>query len=316
MSFVQTITQSVYGPDFYREKLASGIKGGWKYFFLLILCLAVAYTVIGGILAWKAYTTAEKSGELKSQILAFYPKELAITFQNGEISTNVEEPYIVPMPSGPEDENTRDGAHSPKNLLVIDTGNPIDSADFDTYDTAVIIGKTDIGYRDTEKGKIEIQNLGALKDLTYVLDQESLGKLLDIGLRFLKVLIVALLVLMPFIIFAGMAARYLVYLLFGALVIWGIAALRNVKIGYGQAYRLGLFLITLPIAYNLLISDWGIPGLSMPFAFTLILAVVAWLNLPPKAAPVSSSPVAEPPVPSIVPTPATEPTAPSSTPAA
>jgi len=51
---------------------------------------------------------------------------------------------------------------------------------------------------------------------------------------------------------------------------------------YGQAYKIGLYLITLPILYNT-VSIASLSMLRIPFGSTIILIIVTYLNLTPKS---------------------------------
>ena len=131
------------------------------------------------------------------------------------------------------------------------------------------------------------------------MNKETVTKFVDIGLKVGKVGITVLLIFLPFILFAFFWVGYLVYLLFGALVIWFMAKLRKVDLTYGQSYKLGLYLLTLPILYGILTTG-PLSMFHIPFGFTLILAALAYANFGPgKAVVVVSS---APAVPEVKPT--------------
>ena len=67
----------------------------------------------------------------------FYPKDLVVTVKDGEVSTNVKEPYAIDLPFAPE------------HLLVLDTKATAER--FNEYKAFVVVGKNTVYYRD-DKG--------------------------------------------------------------------------------------------------------------------------------------------------------------------
>jgi hypothetical protein len=70
----------------------------------------------------------------------------------------------------------------------------------------------------------------------------------------------------------------LVYLLFGALLVWLTAKIKGVKISYGKSYQIGMHLMTSVIIitniFNIIPTRFIIP-----FLFTILLILSAVLNL-------------------------------------
>ena len=59
-----------------------------------------------------------------------------------------------------------------------------------------------------------------------------------------------------------------------------VAKFRKVNLSYKQAYKLGLYLVALPVIYSVL-TIGPLSILSVPFGFTIILALVTYINLIP-----------------------------------
>ena len=96
MQFARTIGQSIYGPDFYRSLFAQPLSFSLKYFFSLVLVLAVVHTATLSYTFIPLLNSFLKN--LDSKILAYYPDSLEITIEKGEASSNAEEPYFLPWP--------------------------------------------------------------------------------------------------------------------------------------------------------------------------------------------------------------------------
>jgi len=153
---------------------------------------------------------------------------------------------------------------------------------FEKYNTAVLLKQDAVYYyskyesRDKKiiKGETAFQPLSKVPDTTInkALASTFLTKLLPI-IKFLVPFMVP-------IIFLGLCfimIWMLVYLLFAALVVWLVAKVRKFSLTYKQSYQVSTHAITLPlIVYCLLFPfAFALP----PFTFTLILVIIAHLNL-------------------------------------
>ena len=97
MSFLQNIGKSIYSPEFYKELLGLPFSFSLKYFYSLAVVLAVALAVI---FSFKIIPAAQPFLQsIGPQVLNYYPDELVITIKNGDVSTNVAEPYLLPLPA-------------------------------------------------------------------------------------------------------------------------------------------------------------------------------------------------------------------------
>ena len=83
----------------------------------------------------------------------------------------------------------------------------------------------------------------------------------------------------------------MIYLLFGALLIWLVAKIKGLKIGYKKSYKAGMQLMTADI---IIISILGAisPKLTFTFFFSILLVISAVLNLNKEVAQHTVAPVA------------------------
>jgi hypothetical protein len=273
--FFQTVKNSIYNPQFYKdieqEKMVVSVKYFAKLAFF-VACVVAIFPIVGGIglLTWKSDMLADA----RMQVVETFPQELVFQINHGQISTNVNEPYAIALPDAIRKElASDDDLYSVSNLIVINTQKPIEVGDFQEYETAVILGGDEIGIFDVRKGKLQIQSLKKF-DMTYTLDRTSFESLVATAWRIGKIIGVVALVLLPFLIFAGLLIGYAVYLLFGALFIWLAAKVTQKSLTYKQSYKLGLHLVTLPLIASFVLSFL----LHMPFMFTLVLFATAFAN--------------------------------------
>lgn len=272
----------MYDPIFYSQIREKNGSSAFGYFALLVFIFAffASITPLRGIATF-IFQSSEKKDALRREILAVYPDELTLTTKSGKVFMNQPSPYVIPMPAGIANAPvTADRVQKlPKNLLVIDTDKPISTDDFDTYDTFAVLSADSIGIFDQEKGKIQIQSLEKILSESYTLDKAQFVSLVGILEKILKAVGIMLLFLLPLFMFSGMMLWYMMYLLFGALIIWLAVKLRGGDWGYGTAYKAGLYLMTLPILFIGFLSVIFSHSITIPFLFTGMLFLVALMNI-------------------------------------
>ncbi len=299
MRLWQKIKNTVYRPDFFGSHSFELSRGLHFYSFLIIL-----YVVIQGVFMLPAAVRfyqglgSNEAQQVWSTIRNLYPEELVLTFQNGTLSTNVMVPYAIAFPD--EWRTTRDNQSNsvkiPKNLVVIDTTKPVTPDDFATLDTTVILGEKSVGYHDPNKGAFRIIDYRSQGDQgSFVVTRAAYTGFLDKIASVLRVVLLIGFCFLPFFLYAAFWVFHLIYLLFGALVVWLGAALRGHHMTYGRAYVAGLYLLPLPLLYSLLSSIIGAQS-GIPFTFSLILFGIAFLNFP-KVTPVVLAPITPAPTP-------------------
>ena len=218
------------------------------------------------------------------QILNYYPDELVITIKNGQASTNVKEPYFLKMPEGlaPKDLQYKYSFQDTElrtdleNLLVIDTAAPFTLEGFHGYKTAVLLMKDNAAYY-SDNGEIRIQSLKGIPDAT--INKPTVAKLVGKIAPFL-VFIGPLIAIGTFLIAMIALSFKLVYLLFGALLIWGLMKIKKINGGYKKAYQISIHAMTLSILLNVIIFLF-VPDFRVPFFFTIVMLMGAFVNLRP-----------------------------------
>ena len=290
MNFLKDVRASIYGPGYYAGLKEKPLGYSIKYFFLLILCLAV---ISAGVMLFTVIPAI--NGFLTSfgqQVVAYYPDALQITIANGKVSTNVPEPYFLKLPPALQDRLTQSsdavsGSSSIQNLLTIDTKDPFTIDEFRNDRTLLLLTGDSIAYEKDQQGQsIVVQPLGA--STTIAIDKAGVISFVNKAQPYLKIMDWAIAILMPIGIFCALAFR-LVYLFFLALLIWGLARISKLEAGYQQSYRWGIHLMTLPLILGTLF--WLIaPSFGFPFFFTVMALIMAGINLKTLASSPSTHP--------------------------
>lgn len=278
MKFLQTVRDSVYNPAFYRLVLSGAGPSAMRYFSSVVALVAIVVTVMSAVSFFPWLSSTGGIEKLRTTVLSAYPDELALQYRDGHVTSNVEEPYVISMPAASGASSSDD--RTPQNLLVIDTTHAVVPQDLDRYRTATILAGDAIWTKDS-KG-IQVHTFEDWKRDPFTLDKAAVTGFVDKIAEVMMPMIIIGFALLPLVLCVTFFIGYLAYMLFGALVIMIVGKVRKIDISYSVSYRLGLFLITLPVAYGLLRSAF--PILNVPFLFTIILAIAAYVNFEPEKA--------------------------------
>lgn len=277
MEFFKNLKNSIYSPNFYQELLAKPFSYSFKYFILLAIIISLLVSIIFSFMLIPGLKIFfDNAGE---KMLSYYPADLKINIKDGQVSTNVPEPYFVKMPNEIKPENssvkvnTKDMSNY-ENLLVIDTKNNFTVDQFASYKTfALLTNDSVIAY--DKNGNITISKIE--KTANFALDKPIIEGFINKVKPFIKFIypIIAIFIFIAsmFVIMLQMA-----YLLFGALFVWLAAKIKGVKIGYKKSYQLALHLITILIIARVISMISGINNIT-PFLFTFLLFILALINI-------------------------------------
>lgn len=278
MEFLKNIQRSIYNPEFYQGLLMKPFSYSLKYFVLFSLLIALIATI------YLSFSVLPKINDflenVSPTVLNYFPDDLEIVIEDGLASTNVPEPYLLEMPFGvPEDVEMRPDiqGYGIENLLVIDTrSDEATLEEFKSYNTIMLLNRKTLMYYD--ENQVAIQSLAEMPD--FKLDKGVIASLLAKVAPYFRFVGPLFIVFVFCGYFAFVFLGRMFYLIFAALLIWIIAKIRKVNIGYPKAYQLGLHLITASLLYQLifgLILDISKSSLL----FIGLIAILAIVNLRP-----------------------------------
>ncbi len=266
MLLLSNLKNSIYGPDFYASLIHKKAGSSFKYFFGFILVLSLLATI--GFVFFRIPTpTTTRMTPYVDKLEAMYPADLVVTIKNGQASTNSATPTVIDFPSSLLTDK------SPQHLLVIDTSKTASVELFQTYKTAVLLTR-DAVIAMKQKGDISMYPLSKTPDIT--IDKALISKGIAKVKSFLPYVLPIIFVAMFIAFFIGNIFA-LVGLLITALLIWPLARLLKVRIGYGKAYQIGLHAATLAMILDETLF-LAVPKLQFPFAFTIITLLVVTVN--------------------------------------
>lgn len=264
----ETFRRSIYSPAFYKGVADETLSAGLRYYIKFSLFLALMMTLVLGIflVPQGVVFLKERAPEV---VKNYFPTGLTISIKKGEVSVNVEEPYIVPGKDATLPLLKEQGL---ENMLIVDTKNDFDIKKFEAYKTFALLTKTEF-VTQSPKGQITIKQLNEFPDSS--INQDWLLSWVE-KVQSNMWYIVALGTLGTFIIiFLGYALYLLVLLLF-AFVPLCVGYLRKTPISYSTAYKISLYAILPAIVLKTLLNLMGViilPPYFMLLVFMLVIAV-------------------------------------------
>jgi len=272
-TFIHVLKNTFTKPSYYKEILKAPFSFSFKFFifyFFLFAIISTTFVSINFLSKTQSYIR-----NLPAMLIEAYPEELELKIKNGEVSTNVKEPFKITVKEVEKVfEENKDNVLGAKekdveNILVIDTSGTME--DFEKYNTAVFITKKNIMYI-SDKGKYEIFPLSEVGDVTI---NRSMVEMVVGNLAPLLNFVFPGLVLFVFIgTFVFIPIGKMTYLLFFALVLWIIAKLMKYVLSFGKAYQMGLHLIVITTTLFGLLSLFKV-NITFPFFQTIILSILS-----------------------------------------
>lgn len=280
MKFLANIKSSIYNPAYYSEILNKPFSSSLGYFLSLAVMIALLATIIFSFSALPKFNKVVD--EIAPKALNYYPDNLEVAVKSGKVSTNVPEPYFIKMPADLKNTDQRTGARTQtgelENLLVIDTKNPITIDLFNNYKTAAVLGYDSFAYYDN--GAMKIQSLD--QSINGVATKAKFAEMLNQFMPYLRVASFILVPIMFIFLFFGFIVGNLIYLIFGAFMIWIAASAMKINLTYGKSYQIGLHAITLGVILEATVF-YFYPSLEFTFLFTIIMLAIVWMNFKPAA---------------------------------
>lgn len=281
MELFEHVRKSIYNPEYYEEIESKPFSYSIKYFYSLVLVMAVILSTVYGFIFIPVTVSFLKS--FGTAIVDYYPSELTVTIKGGMVTTNVTEPYSLPFPEKLRSSETK----GIDNLLVIDTHHDFTMDLWNQYKTTAWLTKDTLIYRDKDN-RISITPLD--KTPNTEITRTKIASWLAAIEPFFK-WVPPLLIFGIFVFFMFFLSGYLFYLLFGALLIYFIARLKKIPLSYKKAYQVGLHAITLSLIFTLAKLSLLQGSPNIPFLFTAVLCIVAWINLKKKEESTTTEPL-------------------------
>jgi hypothetical protein len=265
MNIFKKIGKSVYGPEFYSDIKNQRTGSAVRYYLKLSLLLTIVLTVFYSIVAISAVTIFTSDSNI-SKIISNFPSDLTITIKDKQFSTNVSEPYKIPVPGIFVSTTSQNQI---ENLLVIDTSLKDIPTDILTKNkTIAFMTKNAII---TERGgALQINTLDKFGNVNFVVNQESIHSFVDKYLPYVKTLLWFVPIPIFIVVFIVYVAKLISFFLL-ALVVWLVLRIKKMDRGYMHAYRVTIYAQTLPLIVFLVFGGFGAWFLSLLVTIIIVL---------------------------------------------
>lgn len=275
------IKNSVYNPVFYKELTNKPWSFSVVYYLKLALLLALIASVIWSFILVPRIINFLRT--VPDYVLSAYPAELELSIEEGQVSSNVEEPYLIDLSETLAQFNTPEERRL---LVVIDTTTANPLATFEEYregnEILALIGKDTVVYVDSvnEMGGVSLSVQALPEDLDLVINQVNIANFFDkLSSYFFLIPFVLVPALFAFVFVSILA--FLVWLIFISFLLWVVYYLardKGERFTFGQMYRLTMHFSTLGLISYLIFISLGMAVL--PFLATVITIAVALINVP------------------------------------
>ena len=265
-------TQASSYPELRKKTFWNGVV---YLYWLLVIVAFLSLAILIGKLSFVVYDI-KNSPDIKNTIVTLFPNELVLTMKDGELSTNVKEPYIFPLPAKWKEALESQSEEIPSHFLTIDTSASFE--DFYAYDSLILLTKTAVIARKEYAAEVvEYKNILKEED-NFMLDStrykalvEEALPLIDRAMSTMLIPVIAIsLLVMPLI--AGMifGVIVLLYLVIATLLAWLLAAIMQRRTEYSELYRIGLYALTPSIIIESILVAFGVSFFLLPTAIFLI----------------------------------------------
>lgn len=142
-------------------KVYQSAKDGkpWRRFFVVVFLAALLITVFYSV---RFFANVNPKVHLIGQeVLKYFPDDLEISVQNGEVFVNKEQPYKIKF-HGFFDETLKEG--DPENILVIDVSAKPSIDYFRTNDTFVMLAGNTLMIQSKNNSEVQLLPLGGFED--------------------------------------------------------------------------------------------------------------------------------------------------------
>ena len=270
-SFIHALKGTFTSPDYYKTIIAAPFSFSLKFFYLVFFLYAIVATIFFTVKSAPKVESFIKN--VPSAITRAYPEELTVTINKGEVTTNVVEPYLIPINAVEEAFSDVLGETTTfQNMLVIDTNALIDN--FSSYNTYALLTKNNLVYIN-DSDNIEVVSLKDVDGVT--INQELVLEIEETVIPYFRYITPVLALSIFLGIFVFFTSSNLIYLLFFGLIAWLIGKIMKYPLPYKKGYQLGLHLVVvysalMGVVYLTLSSTEF--SLSYPFQRTIVLIIM------------------------------------------
>lgn len=248
-TFFYSLKKSLLDPNYYQDIAKASFGLSFKYlWFLLFILVFISGTILGGQYIKNRPKIQPAVNKYMTYADRLYPPNLVLKFTNGQLSTNVKEPFVIDLGKNIQQINQ-------KHFLIIDTKGSIEN--YLSYNTYILATKNAVVYPSkSDRGGVTQTSVFYFRNLNknFTLNK----RVYDSALNFIRpytlraVLFVDLIVFMLlffFLIFGSLfwAGAIMFGLLFLSFFIWLVSQIFKKGYSYQSLYKMSMHGVTWPI---------------------------------------------------------------------
>ena len=277
-TFFYSLKRSLFEPKYYKDIAKVKFWFSFKYLWFLLFIL----TIFKGIFLGGQYLKSRPQiqpgvNRFFTYAENFYPKGLELKIINGQLTTNVKEPYIFDLEKNKQPADQR-------HLLIIDTQGSIEN--YPKYNTYILATKNAVVYpSESKNNRIEQTSVFYFRDLkqNLTLNKNIYDKFLSVARPYVPripffVDYIILIFLFLFLIFGSLfwTGGVMFGLLFLTFFVWIVNLIFKKKYSYGSLFKMGMHAVTWPILISEAVKYLKLPfsGFYAPIYLVLMLIVL------------------------------------------
>jgi hypothetical protein len=270
----QKIKDNIWNHSYYEEILAKPLGASFKYYFKMVLWLALIYTALCSVLFLPEFVSTAR--QVIFDINQSYPADLKVTLHDGQASVNMPEPVVIPLSDVGKNifKNVNKGTDTLTNLIVIDTRNEFALAEFNNYRALFVLKKDSLVGLDNNGG-VRVSKIPTGSIVISSAEVKNVAAKIQSMILILAPLSVLAIYLFGLLFFAFTIG----YLVLIALFAWLLLYVAKRDLTFKQSLGVTLHACTLALLVNFFIFILY-PSLSINFPFLVAFTLlIIYLNL-------------------------------------
>lgn len=265
MKFINTI-KSLTSKHFYDFVSKESSKNAWKFFIKSVFLVGAIILVVGAIEIVPLFRVINDP-QLSTKISSVYPKDLVLKINSGKLSTNVQEPYSIPITNlSSVFPDISEISPLYNNIITINTNSDFSMEEYIKSKSVIYLTKDYFVFNDNNSVKFESYRGFKDGELNY----QSFYELADIFSKVVRKLVFFATVPLAIAFILLYTISNIIFLSFATLIIWLIHKFSKNEIMYSKLFKQGLYLMFLVIVLDLLLSVINLHSITISFVIYLL----------------------------------------------
>ncbi len=275
--FFDIVVKSLTSFPYYKDIAKAEFKFSLKYLFFLFYLISLLGSIVFAVEI--SILILPKAPDFiqtfQSKVGSFYPKDLVITIKDGQVATNVKEPYYIDLP---QELGLGSGYN---HLITIDTKAEV--GDIKDKATVILVTKDAIAAVKDNGSSYEVYPIDS--STNYTIDKNGYDQLVSKISPYLKYATPALIALVllsilvwPLIVAVLSLGWQLFYLLIFSAIFFILVKLLKRNLKFAKVYQLSMHASTLPILLGFITSSIGIRTPFLLGSLILLIFMVLVIN--------------------------------------